>query len=44
MGLLMGTTISDIKLVHSIAPLILIPIVLFSGFIKNRGIYLYITS
>lgn len=36
MGLLLGSAISDAKLVSILLPFVILPVVLFSGFYKNR--------
>lgn len=36
LGLLLGSVILDAKSVSSVIPIIILPIILFSGFFKNR--------
>lgn len=36
MGLLLGSAISDAKLITILLPIVILPFVLFSGFYKNR--------
>jgi len=37
LGLLLGSVISDVKAVSAATPIILLPVILFSGFFKNRN-------